>query len=140
MIQNRVICDFRAYKNDTFSLISTNGLLEDSPEVLAVNWLGHDLVGTAAPRLLDVIGLDVSGADHDARLLDVAAVGVELAEMARRLVAIHEGHIEVHENETVGAQAVAIGDQLLGFDECLASVVGSVSPLDCEAEAYGAHD
>ena len=86
------------FTNDTYSLISTNRLLEDGPKMLAVNWLGHDLVGPAAPGLLDIIGLDVSGADHDTRLLDVVAVGVELAEMACRLVAIHERHVEVHNN------------------------------------------
>ena len=94
---------------EIISLEHADRLLEDCLEVLAVDWLRYDLVGSAAPRFLYVVDFDVSCTDHDTRLLDVV-VRVKLAKMACRLVPIHERHIEVHKYQAVGTHTVTTRD------------------------------
>lgn len=77
-------------------------LLEDANHHVCRDRLRHNLIHLVSPGLIYVLGFCVAGARDYHRLLQIIFV-MELSDVFRAVVTIHNRHITIHENNAVGA-------------------------------------
>lgn len=107
-------------------------LIDDVAQGLAVDWLVKHLPHAYFDALLDIFVIHKSCDGDDEHLISVGvvAVGVVVAEVLenvlRGLVAIHDGHVEIHEHELIADVAALLDQVLVEHVDCLRTVEGSV--------------
>ena len=101
-------------------------LFEDFFQAGGVDGFGNDLIDFAGPGPLDVFLFDVASDCHDHWLRDLVSA-VEISDLLCGLEAIHHGHANVCQNQSVDVFAL----QQVVFDliESLQSVVGPINLL-----------
>jgi hypothetical protein len=83
---------------------------EDGPQLLDVEGFGEVVVHAGGAALLAVFGEDVGG-ERDDRQAGQLVLGLVRADAARRLEAVHLGHLAVEQHE-IGPRAIGLADPL----------------------------
>ena len=73
-----------------------------------VDWLGQDLIHAAADGSADIILFSVACNSQNDWLRDVEALQVA-PYLVTRLIAIHNGHVAVHQDQSVRSLFLAVG-------------------------------